>query len=55
LIPAYIDITEEGVISSNTFLSVFLIILGVFVFILPFIVGYYAFQKPVKKLYEEEQ
>jgi cytochrome bd-type quinol oxidase subunit 2 len=53
LIPAYIDITNDGVLSSNQFLWPFIVILGIFVFILPFIIGYFAFHLPEKKLLEE--
>jgi len=52
LIPAYIDITNDGIISSNQILSIIIILLAIFVFILPFIIGYYTLGVPEKKLLE---
>lgn len=54
LIPAYIDIKNDGIISSNPVIYIPLIILGIFVCILPFIIGYSALGKPEKKLFEED-
>ena len=53
LIPAYLSIREDLDIFSNPILTAFLVIISIFVFILPFIIGYYTFEKPIKKLYKE--
>jgi len=51
LIPPYYDIKGEIDIFANPILSFFLAVLWIFVIILPFIIGYYTFEKPIKKLY----
>lgn len=54
LIPTYFDITTDFDIFSNHILAIFLVIITIFVFILPFIIGYHTFEKPIKELYKEE-
>ncbi len=54
LIPAYLAIREDLDLFSNPLLAAFFMIISIFVFALPFIVGYYTFEKPMKKLYKEE-
>ena len=55
IIPVIYDIRNDRVISSSIMLTIFCIALGIFVLILPFIIGYYTFGIPEKKLVEEEK